>query len=433
MKTLKITACLFLLSQALHLASLQSITTTASPVHTIDKAWLRQINNNENGNSLSPEENEFESGLDTSESENDNSGGIPSGFMVENTEEEENVAIQIRGENKTSEDLDISNKTMNSEFENGTTKQPELPEAANPPANSSTELTKSSQTNMTEAEEEFNSSMAADNSTSPRDVSNNNTTLQSTTLAPENGTTKQPTTTPDSDKGLANHTGSTTTSAPTTAAPSTTAPSTTAPSTTAPTTAAPSTAAPNATAPNAAAPNAEAPSTAAPSTAAPSTAAPSTAAPSTTAPGTTAPQIGESTAAAPSETPETSSPTTTDVPSTPEVANKNGIFADGSERGTGAQSGLESDPYRSKRNVAWLAVLGTTAVAACVGVVAYIILKKKHQKAFTHRKLVEEYPADPVLRLDNCEPLDLNFGGSAYSNPGLQADSIQMDSLSGRR
>lgn len=47
--------------------------------------------------------------------------------------------------------------------------------------------------------------------------------------------------------------------------------------------------------------------------------------------------------------------------------------------------------------MAWLAVLGTAVATACVGVVAYIILKKKNQKDFTHRKLVEEYPADPGM------------------------------------
>lgn len=39
----------------------------------------------------------------------------------------------------------------------------------------------------------------------------------------------------------------------------------------------------------------------------------------------------------------------------------------------------------------------------------------------------------PVLRLDNSEPLDLNFGRSAYYNPGLQGDNIQMSHIPGRR
>lgn len=60
-----------------------------------------------------------------------------------------------------------------------------------------------------------------------------------------------------------------------------------------------------------------------------------------------------------------------------------------------SNEGSELDPYRTKRNAAWLAVLGTAAAAAVLGLVAYIILKKKHQKAFSHRKLVEEFPSDP--------------------------------------
>lgn len=38
----------------------------------------------------------------------------------------------------------------------------------------------------------------------------------------------------------------------------------------------------------------------------------------------------------------------------------------------------------------------------------------------------------PVLRLDNNEPLDLNYGGGAYYNPGLQGDNIQMTNIPGR-
>ncbi|XP_037553614.1 mucin-15 [Nematolebias whitei] len=370
METLKITACFLLLFQVLHTVSLQS--TTDSPGRTIDKSWLRQpAIKRENGNTQSPEDKEFESELGTVESGNDNSGGIPSGFMAENAEEEENLSNM--SENEKTEDLNISNKTM---FENGTIEQLESPEATIPPANESTDATRSGQTNMTEAKEEFNSTMTTENSTSTRDLSYNNTMFKATTLAPENGTTKQPPTTPDSDKGLANRTESTT-SAPSTAKPTT---------------------------------------------------GPPTAAPTTAAPNTTAPQINKNTSS-PSEIPGSNSTAAPDVPKSPEVANRSGIVVDGSERAMGEESGLDSDPYRSKRNAAWLAVLGTAAATACVGVVAYIILKKKHQKAFTHRKLVEEYPADPVLRLDNCEPLDLNVGGSAYYNPALQGDNIQMNNF----
>uniref|UniRef100_A0A3B3X1P1 Mucin-15 n=2 Tax=Poecilia mexicana TaxID=48701 RepID=A0A3B3X1P1_9TELE len=146
---------------------------------------------------------------------------------------------------------------------------------------------------------------------------------------------------------------------------------------------------------------------------------------------TAAPEIKGSTTKSSTTTEPPSETTTTAVLNTPESANKK--IAIGSDRGSATDTGSVVDPYRSKRSVAWLAVLGTAAVTAVVGLVAYIILKKKHQKAFTHRKLVEEYPSDPVLRLDNGEPLDLNYGSSAYYNPGLQGDSIQMTNIPGRR
>lgn len=274
MKSLKITACFLLLFQALHLASLQ--TTTDSPGRTIDKSWLRKpINGRVNVN---PEESEFDSGLD-------NNGGMSSGFMAE---EEEHLAKQFSSENETSEDLNISNNTLHSGVDNEN-KRAELPEAAIPPANTSTESSSSSQTNMTEAEEEFRSSMTAENSTDTRDLSKNNTALESTTLAPESRTTKQPTTTLDSDKKLANRTGSNSTAAPTTAAPKTAGPSTTGSTTAAPT--------------------------------------------------TTTPQMNMTTTAHPFDIPESSLATTTDVVNVPNVANRSGVVADGSERGTGAQSG----------------------------------------------------------------------------------------------
>ena len=60
-----------------------------------------------------------------------------------------------------------------------------------------------------------------------------------------------------------------------------------------------------------------------------------------------------------------------------------------------SNEGLEPDPYRSKRSIAWVAVLGTAAAVACVGLVAYILKKKRN--GFSHRKLVEEYPSDPGM------------------------------------
>ncbi|KAG7242444.1 hypothetical protein INR49_022788 [Caranx melampygus] len=114
---------------------------------------------------------------------------------------------------------------------------------------------------------------------------------------------------------------------------------------------------------------------------------------------------------------------------TPEKADKTDK---GAASGSSSERGLASDPQRSGRNVQWGAVLGTAVVVAIVGLVAYFIMRKKQRKAFSHQKLVEEYHADPVLRLDNSEPLDLNFGGAAYYNPGLQGDNIQMTNFPGR-
>lgn len=157
----------------------------------------------------------------------------------------------------------------------------------------------------------------------------------------------------------------------------------------------------------------------------------------TSATTTVTPEINETPTAPPSttvfqsETTETIPATTTiAAPDTPMNVNKTN---QGSASGSSSERALESDLQRSKRKGAWGAILGTAVAVACVGLVAYIILKKKHQKGFSHRKLVEEYPSDPVLRLDNNEPLDLNFGGSAYYNPALQGDNIQMSNLPGRR
>ncbi|XP_077421035.1 uncharacterized protein LOC144051110 [Vanacampus margaritifer] len=101
--------------------------------------------------------------------------------------------------------------------------------------------------------------------------------------------------------------------------------------------------------------------------------------------------------------------------------------------GSSSDRGLPSETSNSKRNEAWGAVLGTAVVVSIVGLVAYIFLKRRHVKGFSHRKLVEEFPSDPVLRLDNSDSLDLNFGGSAYYNPGLQGDNIQMANIPARR
>lgn len=118
------------------------------------------------------------------------------------------------------------------------------------------------------------------------------------------------------------------------------------------------------------------------------------------------------------------------APVPPEKSNNTDKSGGGS--GSGSERGVASDPSRSTRKGVWSGVLSTAVAVGLLGLVAYIVLKKKHRKAFSHRKLVEDFPSDPVHRLDNNEPLDLNFGGSAYYNPGLQGDNIQMSNIPGR-
>ncbi|XP_014834450.1 PREDICTED: mucin-15 isoform X4 [Poecilia mexicana] len=376
MKPLKITASLLLLLQAFHLVCLQN--STDSPGRTIDKAWLRQLPRNEvqSENAESSGDGGFDQGTDQVTAFNNGlSSGIASGFMAE---EEENMTSQDKSANSS----DFSTIIPHA-FENETTEEPKLPDAAISPRNVTTASANSSQTNMTNPEEEFNSTTTADNTTNAGGLSNN-TNLQSTTTTVKPATT---TVTPEKDKGLRNLTGNTNTSATTTAAPEINRSTTV------------------------------------------TTAAPEIKGSTTVT--TAAPEIKGSTTKSSTTTEPPSETTTTAVLNTPESANKK--IAIGSDRGSATDTGSVVDPYRSKRSVAWLAVLGTAAVTAVVGLVAYIILKKKHQKAFTHRKLVEEYPSDPVLRLDNGEPLDLNYGSSAYYNPGLQGDSIQMTNIPGRR
>ncbi|XP_044054732.1 mucin-15 [Siniperca chuatsi] len=364
---LKITAGLLLLVQAFHLASLQD--STDSPGRTIDKSWFRELPKNTVGSqnaAVTEEETEYDQGADATalESINDFNSGIASGSMALKSGEEENVASQEKYENETSNDLPVSDK-----FPTFATNQPELPDATVSPTTATTDPTNSSQINMTEAKEEFynfTTHLSAQNSTSFSDYSNH-TDLQTTTMAPESNATQESTTKPDKDTGLTNATESTNTTTITAITTTTT---------------------------------------------------------------TTTPEINEtpsttsSTTVFLSETTETSPATMTTIAlNTPEKANKTDKSA---ASGSSSERGLAADSHNSKRKKMWGAVLGITVAVACVGLVAYIILKKKHQKGFSHRKLVEEYPADPVLRLDNNEPLDLNFGGSAYYNPGLQGDNIQM-------
>ncbi|XP_056135276.1 mucin-15 [Lampris incognitus] len=121
---------------------------------------------------------------------------------------------------------------------------------------------------------------------------------------------------------------------------------------------------------------------------------------------------------------------TTVSPSRPGEAN---LTDKGIASGSNSERGLASDLNKSKRSSTWGALLGTAAAVAFVALIIYVILKKRNRRDFSHRKLVEEFSPDPVLRLDNSEPLDLNYGGAAYHNPGLQMDDIQMTRFPGRQ
>ncbi|XP_043998168.1 cell wall integrity and stress response component 4-like isoform X2 [Gambusia affinis] len=209
MKPLKITASLLLLLQAFHLVCLQN--STDSPGRTIDKAWLRQLPRNEvqSENAASSGDSGFDQGTDQVTAFNNGlSSGIASGFMAE---EEENMTSQ----DKNAKSSDFSTIMPNA-FENETTKEPKLPDTAIYLRNVTTESANSSQTNMTYPEEEFNSTMTADKTTSARGLSND-TNLQSSTTTEKPATTT--TVTPEEDERFRNLTENTNTSVTTTAAP----------------------------------------------------------------------------------------------------------------------------------------------------------------------------------------------------------------------
>ncbi|XP_032372912.1 mucin-15 isoform X1 [Etheostoma spectabile] len=405
---LKLTAGLLLLVQAFHLASLQD--STDSPGRTIDKSWLRagilkhlaslqnstdspgwtidhswlradslkDLSENQNA-AVNEEETEFDQTPDANArgSSNELSSGIASGFMTH--EEEENVAGQDTGANETSNNLTADNPTNGLTFPtNFTTDQPNWRDTTISPSNTTSVITNSSQVNITESEEKSSTMspqnstthLSAPNSTSFSDNSNR-TDLPTTTLSPESNATQE-STKPNTDTGLTNATESTNTTTVIT-----------------------------------------------------------TMKPEIKETSTTFTTTSSSTTVFPSETTETSPETTT--PAAPITYEKvNNTDRDAASGGS-EERGLAKESNTSKRNQAWGAVLGTAVAVAIVGLVAYVILKKKHQKGFSHSKLVEEYPSDPVIRLDNSEPLDLNFGGLAYYNPGLQGDNIQMTNFPGRR
>lgn len=56
--------------------------------------------------------------------------------------------------------------------------------------------------------------------------------------------------------------------------------------------------------------------------------------------------------------------------------------------------GLDSDVHRNNRHGQWTTILVTAIAVGCVGLVVYVIMKKKRKNGIPHRTLVEENPSD---------------------------------------
>ncbi|CAJ1049239.1 mucin-15 [Xyrichtys novacula] len=398
---LKITAGLLLLAQTFNLALLQD--STDSPGQPVDISWWRKLSGDlqaiKPNTALSGEEKGYDPETeDTAMEASNDYSGIASGSMAMFNEEEENVA----GKDKDANESDYMDSVTTAEPLNPTTEQPvsqNITDSTTTAATNQTNLI----VNATDAEGDFyNSTTFTQNSTT---VPQNSTTIpQISTTIPQNSTTvpQNPTTAANATSfpdyfNRADFNG-------TTLAPDVNA---TQESTA---TSQNSTAWVNATEPTKT-----------------STVTPTTT--STEAETSNTPTVFISTTLPDAWTTEIGEITTTVAPTNSSERGNDTNKAAGS--GSSSDRGLASDPP-SKRHSAWGAILGTAVAVMCVGLVAYVILKHKHQKDFSHRKLVEEFPSDPVLRLDNNEPLDLNFGGPAYYNPTLQSDNIQMTNFPGR-
>ncbi|XP_061670009.1 mucin-15 [Syngnathoides biaculeatus] len=349
--------------------------TTNSPKHTFDESWLRQQNFVSEEEGENGQEGEM-IGMETSNN-----------FTTLVHQEDNNLDNQeVQMENITSDPLDVAITTEPLASPNHTTEKSQL-------SDETTNITnpESKQSNITKNEEEFNNStmppalpdadLFDQNVTISPDFSNHNAVDNTTTLAPESR---------DSDENT------TLTATTTTTTNSTTTTNTTISNSMDEIESTNSTESNNATAIT-----------------------------------TAAPEMNQTSATSLSSTVLSSeaSSVATVAPTTPE-----GNLTDKQvSSGSSSDRGLSSETSSNKRNEAWGAVLATAVVVSVVGLVAYIILKRKHLKGFSHRKLVEEFPSDPVLRLDNSEPLDLNFGRSAYYNPGLRGDEIQLENIPGRQ
>lgn len=371
----KTAAGLLLLIQSFHLASFQN--STNSPAITIDRTWLRELARNKSvspNDALTREELEYdERGQPPIES----SGGIPSGAMAIFPGEEDNLTAEGSGD----EDHMFTSWPLNVTFT-----ESEPPDGNMSSTNNVSDgASESNQTNITDTTE------VPDNQTATPRNNSSDPSVQNVTSAED----------------LGNHTDATTASPPqddVTEEGST---------------------------PTAAK---DWNSTDESDTTVPHTPEATTVVSATTVVGsaTTVNQT-DTAAATPTTSPEASTATPTTSPeastavdlNTPEGANKTGkVVADGSS----SDRGLDSDATTSKKSY-WLAVLGTLVAVVFVVAVTYVVLKRKYQRDYSHRKLIEDYPSEPVLRLDNCEPLDLNFGRMAYHNPGLQEDNIQMSDI----
>uniref|UniRef100_A0A8C9W793 Uncharacterized protein n=1 Tax=Scleropages formosus TaxID=113540 RepID=A0A8C9W793_SCLFO len=122
------------------------------------------------------------------------------------------------------------------------------------------------------------------------------------------------------------------------------------------------------------------------------------------------------------DTTTASTPSSSDSPSTGPPGNvpdtNNSLVRSEDNQDMGSMGGMS----RIANKKAWAAILGTAIVVGCVVLVLFMLLKKRNRQDFMHRKLEEDFNMEPVLRLDNFEPLKI--GNMAYDNPGLQGDSI---------
>ncbi|XP_053280800.1 mucin-15 isoform X1 [Pleuronectes platessa] len=370
---LKITVCLLLIVQTCQLASLPE--STDSPGRTIDRGWLRQVHKIKQ-----------KGGIKKVPVATDEPGYESEPFaeaLDSNNVEADGIPsgyMMFGSSGESSENKTSGNPVLPPQFSNQTDEKPQVSNTTAAPTTTTTSPSNSSQTNMTGAEEELHNSTMTNQTSSAHSGHHNSTMTNQTSTAhsshhnhtPHNRTHLHTTTlAPEKNEGLDNSTEGNNTTTTTTAT-------------------------------------------------------------TTATPGSNETSLtSSSTTAVPSETtgadPE---PTTPLAPFTPEVANM--TDKEGASGG-GADRGLASDPHKSRRHGAWAAVLGTAVAVGIVGLVAYVILKKKHQMGFSHRKLVEVYPSDPVLRLDNSEPLDLNFGNRVYDNPGLTGDNFQMSNFPGHQ